>query len=422
MHVLISGAGVAGSALAWFLARLDIKVTILERSKSQLAQGQNVDISGSAVMVLKKMGLHEEVRKNNTTEKGTIFLDRAGKEIGKFPAGPEEMSPTRELEILRGDLAVLFYDAVKDHPNVEILFETSIQELISNDDKSVKVKLSNDQTNEYDIAFAADGQWSTLRKLAFSSESIKIVDRNAYCGYWTIPKQAEDTEWWYIYWGLKSRVSSLRPDPHGTMRVCLTKMPLDKDEKETWERVVRGDKKTQIELVKHHFEGTGWQTQRFLDAIDSSPDFYLQALQQIKMKKWSTGRVVCLGDAAHAATPITGMGTTLAILGAYVLAGELAELQPGEQPQKAFDAYEAKFHKYTEKVQDVPSFVPGIAHPASKWHLWALEAGVSAVSAILPLVSKVSKVFGGGSGGEESDKGFPLPKYDTLDKKIARTA
>jgi 2-polyprenyl-6-methoxyphenol hydroxylase-like FAD-dependent oxidoreductase len=216
MRVLISGAGVAGPTLAWFLARTGARVTVVEKSRKLLPHGQNVDLQGSAVTAVRKMGLLDEVRRCNTKETGTQFIDLDGKPFASFPIKEgSSASPTSEYEILRADLAALLFEATKDHPHVEYLFGTTITEVITNDDDTVKVNLSNGETQEFDLLVAADGQWSKVRKQCFPPASVKSVHTGMYAVYFTIPRLSIDNTLWNIYVALKSRIVAVRPDPHG---------------------------------------------------------------------------------------------------------------------------------------------------------------------------------------------------------------
>ena len=168
MRVLISGAGIAGPALARGLAKAGLRVTIAEKHHAILPYGQSVDIQGSAVTAVKKMGLLDEIKQFNTTERGTQFIDPKGRPFAPFPVNKgSTASFTSEFEILRGDLAAIFYKATKDHPNVSYLLGTTIKEVISNDDQTVKIELSNGQVQDFDLLVAADGQWSKVRKQCF---------------------------------------------------------------------------------------------------------------------------------------------------------------------------------------------------------------------------------------------------------------
>ena len=295
-----------GPALAFWLAKADIDVTIVEKAPQLLATGQNIDISGSARRVIDKMGLTELVRSKNTTEQGTQFIGPDGKPFALLPLKQGQASPTSEFEILRGDLSSILYDATKDNPKITYLFDTTVTQVLENSDRCVKVELSNGDTSEYDVLCAADGQWSKVRKMCFPSSAVTVVDKGLYCAYWTCPRTNQDNHYWNIYVELGSRGINLRPDPYGTMRACMTRMPLDDTHKQEWEKASRADRATKIEFLKKEFSDAGWETKRLLEGLQDAPDFYFQAIKQIKMKSWSQGRVICLGDTAYAPTPLTG--------------------------------------------------------------------------------------------------------------------
>ncbi|KAL8685983.1 MAG: hypothetical protein Q9218_007424 [Villophora microphyllina] len=416
MRVLISGAGIAGPTLAWFLAKTGAHITIFEKSRNLLPHGQNIDITGSAITIIKKMGLLDEVRRYNTTEKGSQFIDVNGRPFAPLPV-EAKVSFTNEFEILRADLAKILFEATKDHPNIEYRLGTTVKEVISNDDDKVKIESNHGEVQEFDLLVAADGQWSKLRKQIFHPESVKTVDLGMDVVYWTVPRLPRDNDWWNIYIGLGSRNITLRPDPHNTIRAMFTHMNSNDAQKKEWQEAARGDRKTQQELLRREFYNAGWCAQRLLDSMDQAPDFYFHPMRQIKMDKWSKNRVICLGDAACAPTPLTGMGTSLAIITAYCLAGELSKLQSGEHPSRAFDAYESATRKYVEELQDVPSFVPGIAHYEKAWKRWLFQVFMGGVSTIVnnPWVSRLLPT-------EDNFHLFPLPPYPELDDEDSKEA
>lgn len=165
-------------------------------------------------------------------------------------------------------------------------------------------------------------------------------------------------------------------------------MPTGEEQREAWRSASRSDRATQEALVRSEFANVGWETPRFLEDMSKASDFYFQSVQQVRMKKWSSGRVICLGDAGYAPTPLTGMGTSLAIQGAYLLANELNNLAEGQHPAEAFDKYETKFRPTVEKTQSIPWFVPGIAHPSSEWHRTTLSILVTIASKVMALISR----------------------------------
>lgn len=417
MRVLISGAGIAGPTLAWFLAKAGAEIDIVEKSSTLRSNGHAVDFKGGARTVIKKMGLLDEIKRSSTKEKGTIFIGQEGMQYATFPANQgtwegHSASFTSNIEILRGDLVAILYKTTRDHPNIHYHFGTTIKNVTTNDKDSVKVELSNGEVREYDLLVAADGQWSRLRKQSFTPDHVQVTDMGMYAAYWTVPRLQSDDDWWSIHVALRSRLISIRPDPYGTMRALVTCMPGNESQRRLWREASKSDRQTQEELLKNEFADAGWQTERILHALDRAPDLYFQAIQQIKMAKWSTSRIVCLGDTAYAPTPLTGMGTSLAMVGAYILAGELSELDDGEPPFKALEAYETTFRAFVEKAQKIPSFIPGIAHPKRVWGRWLLET-------FLWLLSKVVAIPWPARKANEADKDdFEWPLYPKLDDKL----
>ena len=143
--------------------------------------------------------------------------------------------------------------------------------------------------------------------------------------------------------------------------------------------------------------------------MDQVSDYNFHVIQRIKMFKWSNSRVICLGDAAFAPTPLTGMGTSLAITGAYVLAGELSKLDDGECPSKALEDYESAFRPFVQTSQKIPFFVPVIAHPETAWKRRLLQAFAWALSKVMtvPWVNRL--------GNESKDDNVSLPQYPLFD-------
>lgn len=416
MRVLISGAGVAGPTLGFWLAKAGIDSTILEKAHTTLTHGQNIDFKGSAITIIKKMGLMDEVRKANTTEKGTKFIDPSGRPFAPFPVkfnGDRSASMTSEYEILRGDLAALLHAATRNNPRIKYLFGTTIKNVISNNDDTVKVELSNGEMHDFDLLVAADGQWSKLRKQCFPPEDVKSLHQGMYAVYFTVPRLESDNEWWNVYVALRSRIITLRPDNHNTIRAMFTIMPCDAQQEADWAKASRSGRKAQEELLRRDFADAGWQTDRLLAHVDSS-DFYFHAISQVKMSNWSKSRIVCLGDTAYAPTPLTGMGTSLAIIGAYVLAGELSKLGDGEHPSRALQAYENEFKPFVEETQKIPPFIPGIAHPQTAWKRWLLNSFVGLLSKIVAMPWIANRAI----RAEDAD-GFVLPEFPVFSKSFS---
>lgn len=165
------------------------------------------------------------------------------------------------------------------------MFNTTVKKVVSNDDDTVKVELSRGEVQEFDLLVAADGQWSKVRKQCFPPESVSVVYKGMYVVYYTIPRLLNDNNWWNIYQALDSRIITLRPNPHGTIRAMFTLMPCNDAQEKAWGDASKSDRKAQQALLRREFAEAGWQAQRLLDAMDHAPDFYFHVIEQIKMSK-----------------------------------------------------------------------------------------------------------------------------------------
>ena len=387
-HVLISGASVAGPALAHGLATRGWDVTVVERAEELRGEGQNIDIRGAAREVLRRTGLEDEILAAGTGEVGTEFVDGAGRAIASFPVGHSDSGgATAELEILRGELARILVDRTRDR--AEYVFGDRIARI---DDRAdgVRVGFEHGPDRTFDVVVIAEGLRSRTRDLAFPA-GVDVRHLGAYIAYLTLPRVESDTRWWRWYNAPGGRSVSLRPDNLGTARATLTFMS-----------DVRGledlDADAQAHVLRRTFEGAGWETPRVLAGLDKG-DFYFDTIGQVRAGSWSRGRVALTGDAAWAPSPVSGMGTSLSIVGAYVLAGELAA---DPDHARAFARYEAVMRPFVTRAQKLPPGTPRIANPRTK-------AGIAVLHGAVRLAARLPKL-GLGFGSPPADA-ISLPDY-----------
>lgn len=362
--VLISGAGIAGPVLAFWLSRAGIHSTILEKSPSLPTGGQQIDMRGAALEVVRRMGLEETVRSRTTKEDGLHFVDGAGNIKASFPVDKNGgRSFTSEIEILRGDLAKVFCDAAAD---AEFIFGDQIADIVERDD-DVEVRFESGKVRPFDLVVAADGMRSATRRLVFGAEDY-LKHLGMYTCYFTIPGEPTDGTWskWYSFPGRRTLLT--RPDTDRNLRAFLSVIsdrPAD-----YYNLGVSGQK----DLMRDIFANAGGkETQRVLDGMARAPDFYMQEIAQVKMDKWSKGRVVLLGDAGYCPSPISGMGTSLAITGAYHLAGEIARSNKDGDWRQGLREYERKMRVRVDKAQKLPPGAPALANPETKWGITVLQ-------------------------------------------------
>ncbi len=378
-NVLITGASIAGPALAWWLTRAGATVTVVERASELRDAGQNIDVRGAGRTVVQRMGLEDRIRELTTGEEAIAFVDKNNNIKAQFPADLFGSSNglTAELEILRGDLARLLYEHTLD--NAEYIFGDRIRALDDQGDE-VEVTFERSHPRRFDLVIVAEGIGSSTRKLVFGNAGQR-VPLDLYMGYFTVPRGESDgkaARWFNAPGG---RSIFLRPDNKGTTRAVLTIQQRPEGfEKQTAEQ--------QKAMLKRKFADAGWQAPRVLAALDDASDFYFEAIGQVKMECWSKGRVALVGDAAYCASPISGMGTSLSLVGAYVLAGELSQ---NEDHAAAFAAYERIMRPYVNQAQDVPKAGPRIAQPQTRLGIALQLAALNLATApgIRYLASKV---------------------------------
>ncbi len=394
--VLISGAGIAGSVCAYFLSRAGFHTTIVERAPELRKAGQQIDIRGAALQIVRRMDLEEAVRSKTTKEAGLAFMDTNGKRLAEFPVDEKGgMSFTCEIEIVRAELAKIFYDASKE--DTEYVFGDHVTALNERSDK-VEVTFASGSKKEYDLVIGADGMGSKIRRLVFPDENV-MRGLGQYTSFFTIPYEEEDSTWGQWYNATGGRCILLRPDNTGYTRAYLSVM--SSKPAGYYKLSIPEQKK----LFREIFEDAGWQAERVLDGMDASDDFYMQEIAQVKMEQWSKGRVALVGDAGYCPSPISGMGTSLAIIGAYILAGELGSCK-GDW-EKGLKTYEQKMKPFVTKAQSLPPGAPAILNPQTAWGITILNGIVGFVS-WSGLANGISAVANRFAGPEKEDKRLPL--------------
>ncbi|MEU7826321.1 FAD-dependent monooxygenase [Catellatospora sp. NPDC049133] len=342
--VLISGASIAGPALAYWLHRHGFAVTVVERAPGIRPGGHAVDIRGVAKDVCARMGIMPAITRARVHEEGFAWVDGTGRRTSEMPAtlaGGEGI--VAEYEILRGDLADILHDLTKS--DVEYRFGDRITALADGAD-GVKVEFRSGRAEVYDLVVGADGVHSGVRGLAFGPEQQFIKQLGAYTAYFTMPAQTDLDPHWFLMHGIPGgRCAGIRPENEHTAKAMLTF-------RSAGHVVDPRDVQAQKRLLAQVYAGDGWRVPAMLDAMWDAPDFYFDVVGQVHMPHWTSGRVALLGDAGYCASPISGLGTSLSLVGAYVLAGELAAAGGDHVP--AFTAYEERMRGYVEQCQKLP--------------------------------------------------------------------
>ncbi|WP_158851654.1 FAD-dependent monooxygenase [Saccharothrix deserti] len=337
--VLISGASIAGPALAYWLHHHGFTPTVVERAPAPRPGGQAVDLRGTAREVAERMGILAEVRAAHTGARGMAFVNAEGKRTSTMASDTmgDSGGVIAELEILRGHLVRILHEATAT--GVEYVFDDGITSLTETE-HGVEATFERGEPRTFDLVIGADGLHSKVRSPAFGPESEFAHDLGAYISTFGTT-QREDLDGRQLMHTAPGRTTGIYPTPGGRAKAMFVfaSPPVEHD---------RRDTARQRELIATTFAGDGWEVPRLLDGMRDAPDFYFDRLRQIRMDTWSSGRIALLGDAAFCASPMAGNGTSMALVGAYVLAGELAT---APDHRTAFRRYEEEMREYVARCQ-----------------------------------------------------------------------
>ncbi len=336
--VLISGASIAGPALAYWLGRHGFRPTVVELAPALREGGQAVDFRGEThLTVLEHMGLLAELRRIRTGGSPMRFVDERGQTRLHLPA---EFAGG-EIEVLRGDLSRVLYE--HSLPRTEYVFGDSVSGLTETS-SGVRVDFRHGETREFDLVIGADGLHSNVRRLAFGPERDYVSHLGYYAATWRLPNDLRlEPGKGSVGLNVPGRLASVGADRRDAARAgaffvfAAPELAYD-----------RHDPEQQKRLVAEAFSGLGWEVPRLLASLREAPDLYFDSISRADVPAWSTGRVGLVGDAACGAT-IGGMGTGTAVVAAYVLAGELA--RAGGDHRAAFTRYESRLRKYAQGCQ-----------------------------------------------------------------------
>ncbi|KAI4643491.1 hypothetical protein J4E93_006501 [Alternaria ventricosa] len=419
LNILISGSGIAGPVTAYWLHRFmpTCQITVVERSPEPRLGGQAVDLRSSALPIVKKMGILEKVKEKTTTEVGMQFVYRDGERRATFEATGEEerQSATSEYEILRGDMARIVYELTLSNPNIKYVFGEMATEVHQDEAKGSKalVTFANGKLppTEFDVVIGADGQMSRTRRIVFGhgpKNDDYLYRLGQYSALFTMPRDPIDTQYAQWYNASRGRLFLLRPDQCGTTRAYLAITDGDLGRFEEIDKLLKkGTREEQQAWFEKEFEGAGWQTERCIREMKRADDFYMQQIAQVRMDTWHKGCVALVGDAAYCPSPISGVGTGAAIVGAYVLAGEISRSQ--DDIPAALTNYERITREYVDKAQKLIPGAPQIANPQTEWGIKVFNTVTGTLSH--PFIQKFSGVIGKIIPAFGSSKIWSPPEY-----------
>ncbi|MFC0622744.1 FAD-dependent monooxygenase [Kribbella deserti] len=358
--VLISGASVAGPVLAYWLKRYGFEPTVVERAPAlrHSLGGHAIDLFGPAMEVAERMGLLTEVYAARTGTK-TMTMYRPGRppidaDVDRLAAGIS----SRHVEIMRGELTKLLYDASAD--DVEYIFGDSIASL-DDDGEGVDVTFEQGEPRRFDLVIGADGLHSNVRRLAFGPEASYLKYLGGYLAVYTVPNYLGLDGQMLVHPAIGKLVGTYPVHQTGQARALFLwrrPEPLSYDYR---------DVDQQKDLLRQEFAGSGWEVPKLFSYLDEAEDFYLDSISQITLDHWHRGRVALVGDAGYSPGPAVGGGTSLAMVTAYVLAGELASYA---DPVAGLRAYEDQVRDFVLENRKVgPSMMKALV-PTSKAGVW----------------------------------------------------
>ncbi|MBE8523017.1 FAD-dependent monooxygenase [Amycolatopsis sp. H6(2020)] len=339
-RVLISGASIAGPALAFWLHRAGFAVTVVEKAAELRVGGYPIDVRGTALDAVERMGILPRLQDLHISTRRLTFLDADGGEIASLaPDAIIRGTDGEDLEIRRGDLIRTLYDLVRD--DVEVRFGDTV-ETLTDDADGVDVTFRSGRRDRYDLVIGADGLHSRTRELVFGDEK----PFHHYLGYcfagFTMPNDfglfREGLTWSTPGKGAALYAVLDSEEVHGFLVSARPEPPLE----------AFRDPEAQRDLIARTFDGDGWEIPRMVAAMRQADDLFFDVVSQIRMPRWSSGRVALAGDAAHAPSFLTGQGTSLALVGAYVLGHALAAFP---DHTAAFAAYEKRLRGFVEANQ-----------------------------------------------------------------------
>jgi 2-polyprenyl-6-methoxyphenol hydroxylase-like FAD-dependent oxidoreductase len=351
--VLISGIGIAGPTLAFWLARHGFEPTLIERAPALRTGGYMIDFWGLGFDVAERMGLIPALRRDGYDIQEVRLVDCRGRRVSGFGCHAWRSAlDGRFFSILRGDLARQLYGALDG--KVDTIFGDSVQ-AIDQAKRAVHVRFERTPPRRFDVVIGADGLHSNVRQLTFGSEA----QFERFLGYYTAsflvngyPHRDEGAYVAYSLPGKQVARYSLRGDRTGFLFVFRAKAPLVP---------APHDAHAQKALLQQAFSGAGWECPEIIEAMHAANDLYFDAVSQIRMAQWSRGRVALVGDACFCPSLLAGQGAAFAMAGVYLLAGELNKA--AGDPQRAFANYQRAFQPFIERKQRAAKWFGGWLAP-----------------------------------------------------------
>jgi 2-polyprenyl-6-methoxyphenol hydroxylase-like FAD-dependent oxidoreductase len=371
---LIAGAGVAGPAVAYWLRAAGFEPTLIERAPALRAGGYVIDFWGLGYEIAERMGLAGDVNRVGYHVRELRIVDDRGRRIASFGAKVfEELTAGRYVTLARSDLSRLLFEKAADA--TETIFGDEIVGLQDHAD-GVRVQFAHAGEREFDLVIGADGLHSGVRRLAFGPQDRFEKQLGYAVAAFEVAGYRPRDEDVYLMYGQPGRMLG-RFTLHDDRTLFLFVFTVE-------DGALPATLAAQKAMLRARYADGKWECARIIEELDHTQELYLDRVSQIRMETWSRGRVVLIGDAAFCVSLLAGQGSGLAMLSAYVLAGELAKA--AGQHQEAFGMYEAFLRAFIGRKQRAAERLASVFAPRTRCGLW-LRAQVIKAFAI-PGVAK----------------------------------
>jgi 2-polyprenyl-6-methoxyphenol hydroxylase-like FAD-dependent oxidoreductase len=341
VRIAINGAGIAGPALAFWLARSGHDILLIEQAQQLRRGGYIIDFWGLGYDLAEKMGILPDVLAAGYQVKEVRYVDRHGRKCGGFAvADLAAFTRGRFTSLRRSDLAASIYRALDGH--VETLFGDSIA-AIHEDQDGVEVSFDHASPRRFDLVIGADGLHSRVRRIAFRPESDLEFSLGCHVAAFEAEGYQPREELVFLSHNIPGRQLSrfsLRDDKTLFLLIFRDEFLHGSEPESDAERIA---------ALTRVFAGSGWEWPRIQARLPAAGDLYFDRVSQIHLDRWTKGRIALIGDAAACVSLLAGEGTGLAMIEAYVLAGELR--QSGNDFALAFRRYEERLLPFLRRKQ-----------------------------------------------------------------------
>ncbi|HTV57912.1 MAG TPA: FAD-binding domain [Verrucomicrobiae bacterium] len=360
MKILISGAGIAGPTLAYWLAHYGLEPTIVEKAPKLRTGGYIIDFWGLGYEIADRMGLLPDIREKGYMVREVRVVGRNGRRVAGFPAAAfARLAQGRYVSLARGDLAACIFGKIEG--KVETIFDDSVGR-IEQTAEGVRVNFERGTVRDFDLVVGADGLHSKLREIVYGPQE----RFEKYLGYKVAAFEVKgyrprDELVYVMYTQVGQQVGRFAMRGDRTMFLFIFA-------DEEIDGAAGGDVAAQKELLRKRFGQSGWECPQILEALDAAKELYFDRLSQVNMGaetgSWTRGRVTLVGDAAFCVSLLAGQGSALAMVAAYLLAGELYTAR--SDYATALARYQERFEPFVLKKQKGAMRFAGTFAPKSK--------------------------------------------------------